>query len=185
MKLSLEDKIEIVRLYEEVGLGYESISKKFNVRFSTIERMIRRYKEHGIESLKHPPKQQKYSADFKMMIIKKVYEGKSKTSLAAEYNLQGPGIIVAWMQKYEELGYNGLISKRKGRPKKNMNPEKEEKTNVVNSSPLTDSERAEFEELKRQYDILKKEKELSDMENEFLKKLDALVQERLKRERKK
>ena len=66
-----------------------------------------------------------------------------------------------------------------------MNPEKEEKTNVVNSSPLTDSERAEFEELKRQYDILKKEKELSDMENEFLKKLDALVQERLKRERKK
>ncbi len=120
-----------------------------------------------------------------MMIIKQVYEGKSKTSLAAEYNLPGAGTIVAWIHKYEELGYNGLISKRKGRPKKNMNPEKEEKTNVVNSSPLTDQERKEFEELKRQYDILKKEKELSDMENEFLKKLDALVQERLKRERKK
>ena len=74
---------------------------------------------------------------------------------------------------------------KQGRPKKNMNPEKEEKTNIVNSSPLTDKEREEFEELKRQYDILKKEKELSDMENEFLKKLDALVQERLKRERKK
>lgn len=184
MKLSLEDKIEIVRLYKEVGLGYESISKKFNVRFSTIERMIRRYKEHGIESLKHPHKKRSYSAEFKMMIIKKVYEGKSKTSLAAEYSLPGPGTIVAWMHKYEELGYNGLISKQ-GRPKKNMNPEKEEKTNVDNSSPLTDSERAEFEELKKQYDILKKEKELSDMENEFLKKLDALVQERLKRERKK
>ena len=119
------------------------------------------------------------------MIIKKVYEGKSKTSLAAEYNLSGPGTIVAWMHKYEELGYNGLISKRKGRPKRNMNPEKEEKIKIDNSSPLTDSERAEFEELKRQYSILKKEKELSDMENEFLKKLDALVQERLKRERKK
>ena len=39
--------------------------------------------------------------------------------------------------KYEELGYNGLMSKQ-GRPKKNMNPEKEEKTNIVNSSPLTD-----------------------------------------------
>lgn len=184
MKLSLEDKIEIVRLYEEVGLGYESISKKFNVRSSTIEGIIKRYKKHEIESLKHPHKNRSYSSEFKMMIIKKVYEGKSKTSLAAEYNLPGPGTIVAWMHKYEELGYNGLISKQ-GRTKKNMNPEKEEKTNVVNSSPLTDSERAEFEELKRQYDILKKEKELSDMENEFLKKLDALVQERLKRERKK
>ena len=82
------------------------------------------------------------------------------------------------MHKYEELGYNGLISKRKGRPKKDMNPEKEEKTKTVNSSPLTDQERKEFEELKKKYEEVQ-------MENEFLKKLDALVQERLKREKKK
>ncbi len=185
MKLSLEDKIEIVRLCEKDGLGYGLIARRYNVRDSLIKSIIYRYKIHGYKSLKHPPMQQKYLAEFKYSIIKQVYEGKSKTSLAAEYNLPSAGTIVAWMHKFEELGYNGLISKRKGRPKKNMNPEKEEKTNIVNSSPLTDQERKEFEELKRQYDILKKEKELSDMENEFLKKLDALVQERLKRERKK
>ena len=184
MKLSLEDKIEIVKLYED-GLGYQSIADKFNVFHSTIYRIIKRYKINGLSSLKHPPKQQKYSLDFKMSIIRQVYEGRSKLSLAAEYNLPGSGTIVAWMHKYDELGYNGLISKRKGRPKKNMSPKKEEKTNAVNSSPLTDSERKEFEELKSKYEILKKEKEMSDMENEFLKKLDALVQERLKRERKK
>ena len=56
---------------------------------------------------------------FKMKIIKLVFERKSKTSLVAEYNITGSaGTIVAWMHKYEELGYNGLISKRKGRPKK-------------------------------------------------------------------
>lgn len=186
MKLSLDDKIEIVRLHEEEELGYLVIARKFNLGVSTVRTIIKIYKEQGMKSLKHPPKQRSYSAEFKKMILDQVYKGKSKSSLAAEYNiLGGSGTIVAWMHKYEELGYNGLISKRKGRLKKNMNPEKEEKTNVVNSSPLTDSERAEFEELKRQYDILKKEKELSDMENEFLKKLDALVQERLKRERKK
>ena len=185
MKLSLEEKYEIIRLYNEQRLSLHQIAKKYNVMYSLIYTLINRYKCHGISSLKHPSNSRKYSADFKLMIIKEVYEGKSKTSLAAEYNLPGPGTIVSWMHKYEELGYNGLISKRKGRPKRNMNPEKEEKIKVDNSSPLTDSERAEFEELKRQYSILKKEKELSDMENEFLKKLDALVQERLKRERKK
>lgn len=177
MKLSLEDKKEIVRLYDEEGLGYNSISKKINLGCTTIKTIIRRYKNHGIYSLKHPPKQHKYSADFKMAVLKQVYEGKSKTSLAAEYNLSGPGIILSWMHKYEDLGYNGLISKQ-GRPKKNMNPEKEEKTNIVNSSPLTDKERKEFEDLKRKFEEVQ-------MENEFLKKLDALVQERLKRERKK
>ena len=177
MKLSLEEKIEIVRLYEEEGLGYGTIAKKYKIHDTSVERIIYRYKNHGIESLEHPPKQQNYSADFKIMIIKKVYEGRSKTSLAAEYNLPSSGTIVAWMHNYEELGYNGLISKRRGR-KKDMNPKKEEKTKEVNSSPLNDSERQEYEELK----IRLKEVE---MENEFLKKLDALVQERLERERKK
>ena len=59
------------------------------------------------------------------------------------------------------------------------------KSNENTSSPLTDAERLEFEELKKKYKELQKEKELSDMENEFLKKLDTLVRERLKQEKKK
>ena len=182
MKLSLDDKIEIVRLYEKEKLGYGTIATKYNIANSSVETIIKRYKINGIKSLKHPPKRQKYTADLKMNIIKQVYEGKSKTSLAAEYSLPGPGTIVLWMQKYEKLGYNGLIAKRRGRPKKDM---VQKKKNVIISSPLTDPERKEFEELKREYNILKKEKEETDMENEFLKKLDALVQERLKHEGKK
>lgn len=178
MKLSLEDKLEIVRLYEEQGLSHREIAKKYNVRYSNINTIIYRYKYHGVSTLKHPASNRKYSADFKLMIIEQVYKGRSKTSLAAEYNLPGVGTIVLWMHKYEKLGYNGLISKRKGRPKKNMDPKKEEKIKVDNSSPLTNFERKEFEELKKELEYVK-------MENEFLKKLDALVQERLKRERKK
>lgn len=64
----------------------------------------------------------------------------------------------------------------------NMEPKDEEKAKAADTSPLTDSERMEFEELKRKYSALKKEKEASDMENEFLKKLDALVRKRLRRE---
>lgn len=185
MKLSLKDKKEIIRLYCEEGLGLKTIAKKFNVGHCTIERIVDRYKLHGLKSLEHPSKNQKYSAKFKMMVVQLVYEGRSKTSLAAEYNIPGgASTIFTWINRYDENGYNGLISKPKGRPKKIMKS-KEEKINKIKSSPLTISEREEFEELKRQYEVLKREKEMTDMENEFLKKLDALVQNRLKREKKK
>ncbi len=65
MKLSLEDKIEILRLYRIEGWGATRIAKKYHIHFSTIQRIIYRYNCHGIESLKHPPKPQKYSAEFK------------------------------------------------------------------------------------------------------------------------
>ncbi len=37
MKLSLDDKIEIVRLYEKDGLGHRSIARKYNVSDFTLK----------------------------------------------------------------------------------------------------------------------------------------------------
>lgn len=185
MKLTFEDKKEICRLYKEEFLSYPKISKMFKVGETTVKRIINRCKEHGEESLRHPAKQRIFSADFKMMIINKVYEGEAKEALAVKYSLAGPGTIASWMHKYEEFGYNGLVSKRTGRPKKNMNQKVEDKQiDFDMSSPLTDPERAEFEELKKKYATLKKAKEQTDMENDILKKLDALIQKRQKKEEK-
>ena len=78
------------------------------------------------------------------------------------------------MKKYEELGYNGLVGKLgrpRGRPK-NMTKEEKKKT------PLTPDERKELNELKKKLEYL-------EMENEYLKKLDALVKERLEQQKKK
>ena len=55
MKLSLEDKIAIVKFYDE-GYSNVVIARKFNVLTSTMEIIICRYKMHGVKSLKHPPK---------------------------------------------------------------------------------------------------------------------------------
>jgi transposase len=82
------------------------------------------------------------------------------------------------MKKYEELGYNGLENKPKGRPKSMSRKPKEETKTIKDNTPLTNEER---EELIR----LRKEKEYLEMENEILKKLDALVQMRLKQQEKK
>ena len=173
MKLTMEDKIKIIKLREH-GLSYRTIAKQFNVKHSLIQRIWYTHELHGIEGIKHLPKNRKYSAELKLEIINRVYKGESKSSLAAEYNLPGAGTIVSWMKKYEELGYNGLEGKQgrpRGRPKIMT---KEEKKNT----PLTNDER---EELIR----LRKEKEYLEMENAYLKKLDALVKERLKQQGKK
>ena len=173
MKLTLEDKIKIIELRVQ-GLGYGTIAKKYNVRHSTIQTIYHSYESHGIEGIKHPAKNMKYPPEIKLEIIKRVFEGEPKTGLAAEYNLYGAGTIVSWMKKYEELGYNGLEGKQgrpRGRPKIRT---KEEKKNT----PLTKSEREEFNELKKKLEYL-------EMENEYLKKLDALVKERLKQQKKK
>ena len=173
MKLTLEDKIKIIELRKQ-GIGYGTIAKRFKVRDTTIEGIWYRYEKHGIEGINHPSKNRKYSARLKLEIINRVLQGESKTRLAALYNLPGPGTIVLWMKKYEELGYNGLEGEQ-GRPRGRPNiMTKEEKKNT----PLNNEER---EELIR----LRKEKEYLEMENAYLKKLDALVKERLKQQKKK
>ena len=173
MKLTLEEKIKIIELREQ-GIGYGTIAKLFKVKKSVIAMIWYRYEKHGIEGIKHPSKNTKYSVELKLEIINRAFQGESKTSLAAEYNLQGPGTIVLWMKKYEELGYNGLEGKQ-GRPRGRPKIMTEEKNK---NTPLTNEER---EELIR----LRKEKEYLEMENEVLKKLDALVKERLKQQGKK
>ena len=173
MKLTLEDKIKIIELREK-GIGYGTIAKLFKVKDSVIAMIWYRYEKHGIEGIKHPPKNRKYSAELKLEIINRVFQGESKSSLATEYNLPNNGTIVSWMKKYEELGYNGLEGKQgrpRGRPKIMT---KEEKKNT----PLIKNERDEFNELKKKLEYL-------EMENAYLKKLDALVMERLKQQKKK
>ena len=170
MKLTLEDKIKIIELRKQ-GIGYGIISKRFKVAYKLIQTIWYAYELHGIEGIKHPPKNRKYSAELKLEIINRVLQGETKARLAAEYNLPGPGTIVSWMKKYEELGYNGLEGRPRGRPKIMT---KEEKKNT----PLTKNERDEFNELKKKLEYL-------EMENEVLKKLDALVKERLKQQKKK
>ena len=177
MKLTLEDKLKIIELRQQ-GYSYEMIGKQFKVRDSTIQIIWYCYKEHGVEGIIHPPKNRIYSAELKLEIINKVFQGESKTSLAAKYNLAGPGTIGLWMKKYEELGYNGLESKPKGRPKSMPRKPKEETKTIKDNTPLTNEER---EELIR----LRKEKEFLEMENAYLKKLDALVKKRLKQQEKK
>ena len=166
MKLKLEDKLKIITMYE-VGDSIPSISKKFKVCESVIERIERQYREHGIKSFKAKGKNMKYSPEFKMEIVNRALNGDSKTSIASELCVN-VGMIHSWVKKYQELGYNGLTTNQ-GRPRKVKDKNIQQK--IVNNSNKLDDKDKRIKELEERNTQL-------EMENYLLKKLRALVQQR-------
>jgi transposase len=89
----------------------------------------------------------------------------SATETAIHFRIQASAVL-KWERIYYEEGSQALYQERRGRPK-NMNSKPRKKKNVNENE-----------------DLLKEVQRLR-MENEYLKKLNALVQERIKRENKK
>ena len=180
MRLKNEDLKEIARLVDE-GHSSGYIANKFNYPRGTMQRLIARYKTHGLEGILHGSSKN-FSKEEKLAIINRYYAGESQRSLAIEINV-GTGVIHSWISKYEKLGYNGLIDNRgkpgvskMGRPRKNQNNDKASTTDSM--APITDAEREELNKLRKENYQLK-------MENECLKKIQALVQQRQNRQTKK
>ncbi|MBR3264575.1 MAG: transposase [Erysipelotrichaceae bacterium] len=179
MKLSDEDKREIIRLNKEVGVSQAKLARMYNVDVSIIERLIRKYGVYGEAALIRKP-YRKYSQEFKMEIINRCRNGESKRSLAIANNIR-PSMIRSWLKRYEKDGYNGLIDKKKGRPPK-MRKDKDKITEpVIEDSTESKGDSADKARIK----LLEKKNRELEAEVAYLKKLNALVQERKKRESKK
>ena len=165
-KYSKELKLEIVKYCIEGHHSKRDAAKKFNIPSPTpIDDWIRKYKEHGVEGL---IKQQNtsYSGEFKQNVVEYMHSNHlSATETAIHFRIQ-TSVVLKWERIYYEEGPQGLYIERRGRlsnmsskPKKKLSKEVEE-------------------------DLIAENQRLR-MENEYLKKLNALVQERIKRENKK
>ena len=169
-KLTNEDKIKIINLYKD-GYGYRTIANKVNIsNFDNIRTIIKHYELFGEEALIVRHQNKKYTTEYKMYLIKRVLNGESIAIVAYE-NMLSPGQLSNWIKKYNELGYNGL-SKPKGRPKI-MKPET--KKTILPTEDEKDKRIRELEERNAQL----------EMENDLLKKLRALVQQRTQQPNKK
>ena len=91
----------------------------------------------------------------------------SATETAIHFNLGTHSVVLKWERIYYEEGPQGLYEERRGR-KRNMS-----------SKPRKNKISKDTEK-----DLIEEVQQLR-MENEYLKKLNALVQERIKRENKK
>lgn len=167
-KYSNELKLEIVKYcIEEFHSKYDA-AKKFNIPSPTpIDNWIRKYKEHGVEGLIKQNKSS-YSGEFKQSVIEYMHNNHlSATETAIHFRLGSVDRVLKWERIYYEEGPQGLYIEQRGRNKNMSSKPKKKKISNENEEDL-------IEEVQR-----------LRMENEYLKKLNALVQERIKQENKK
>jgi transposase len=157
---SNELKMEIVQRYLKGDVSLKALAEKYHVGKSDIQKWKAAYIEHGIAGL--TTTHGTYSGDFKVAVVEYMHAtGASIRQTAAHFNIPSTKSVSDWERIYYEEGKEALYEERRGRASKMgaKRPKKPKKDVQTNEDLL-----AEVQRLR--------------MENEYLKKLNALVQER-------
>lgn len=171
-KITYEEKLKIVKENQE-GYGREYLSKKYGINEALIRSWIDSYKVLGEEGLKKSITHNSYSGEFKLSVLEyRQINGLSYRETAEHFKIKHASTIVNWQRQYKEKGFEGLCGKI-GRPKKlgDSDMTKQKK------NELTPSEKEELIKLRQENLYLK-------ARLEYEKKLEALVQKRLQKTKK-
>ena len=146
------------------GKTFKAISKEFGVGKKTVIEWCARYEAGGTDQLVRVNR--RYTPEFKKKVIEYRWDhGLSLMQTAVQFQIPHQCVVYRWERNYLERGMSGLLPKKKGRPGK-MPKKPKRKENLTRMEKL-EAENAQLR-----------------MENEFLKKLDALVQQRKKQPKK-
>ena len=166
-KLNLEKKAEIVAHYLNTSDGYKNTANVFGISESVVIMLVAQFKANGIEGLSH--KNGSYSGDFKLHVLEyQKQHNLSDKETAVLFKIPNWGTLCSWRKKYKLGGYELLCQDRRGNPKAMAN----KKTKTKKAEPKSELEK------------LREENQWLRMENAILKKLNALVAERVRQEKK-
>ena len=156
-KYSDEFRLSVVKEYlSGTNGGFETLSRKYEMPQAQLRRWVHLYEQHGAEGLFKVSAT--YSGEFKIHVVEYMHEKQmSIVETANHFCIPSHSTVIKWERIYYEEGPEALLEERRGRKKKNVN---------------------ENEDLLAEVQRLR-------MENEYLKKLNALVLEREKSEQKK
>ena len=164
-KYSYEQRLEAVLRVVEEGMSCEASAKVLGTGRTQVQRWVQRYEKYGSEGLLLY--NGTYTGEFKQSVIEYMHkEHISATETAVLFKMPSEHQVLDWERIYYEEGPEALYIGRHGRKRK-MSKE---------TNPKKKQLKPEVEE-----DLIKEVQRLR-MENEYLKKLNALVQERIKRE---
>jgi transposase len=154
-------KLECVELVLKKHYSSVYVSKLKGPNDSSIRKWVSIYKSYGKVGLL-PRVNQSYSINFKLKVLKAIEkEFLSLEETRLKFNIPTDSIIVKWKKDFANFGVEGLEPKPKGRPK-SMNNIKRKKRK--SDKPLT-----------REEELLLENERLR-CENDYLKKLQALIQ---------
>ena len=143
-------------------MSLSTLSKEYNIATNGVEYLCRLIDTHGTEILRID-KNKYYSPQLKEEIINKVLINKQSIhSTAIEYGLASKGILNNWIRSYKVNGCV-IVERNKGRPTTMKTKEIKNKK----YEEMTDVEKIKYLEEKNLY---------LEAENEYLKKLRAVVQ---------
>ena len=182
-KYSTEFKYKLVKEYLESKISYNELAKKYSIRDKkTIRVWVNAYESQGYDGLKVSRRNNSYSLEFKLKVVKLYLTGEmSYQSIANEMKINNPSIIARWVKEFRKEGIEGLKAKKRGRPS-NM-PSTDKNKNLKTKSNKTKEELSEVEKLREEnywlqmeVDILKKKIQFSQMTeseiDEYLRSLN-------------
>lgn len=163
-KYSKEFKLKVVQTYLSGKRGLKLVSDEFNINRSQVREWVSAYKLNGEAGLTPLNANRRYSAEFKLSVI--AYRRQHHLSLpetAKHFNIASFSTLHVWEQRYNYQGIHALIDRR-GDNKMKPQP----KNPYVIDKPV---EQMTSEELMRELQYRR-------TENAYLKKLDALIQQK-------
>lgn len=159
-KFTAKDKLSAVLRYLYGKETHAAIAESIGTHKSMVGVWVMQYEKHGAEAFitsytRHP-------TQFKLDVLNYMKNhGTSPNETAAIFQISSPRLIRKWRSEFQSQGIDALIPKKKGRPA--MKKENKKATPMEGS---VEALQAEVERLR--------------MENAYLKKLNALVQNKEK-----
>lgn len=161
IKYTEQFKLKVVKHYLKGPMGYGRLGAHYGVAAPHIRNWVAAYRLHGQDGLRR--KVTRYNAQFKLSVVQHMWDnGLSNRQAAAHFNVRNPTSVGIWDKLYREGGLAALA-----RPRTQA---LDMKAPTAKPDQKPDSERS-------REDLLKELEHLR-MENEVLKKLQALAQAR-------
>lgn len=166
LKYSEELKLQVVQ-YVQDGHSMNEAAERFCISKRTVQKWVYAYEHHGANGIlikQHC--HNKYTGDFKIHVVEYMLaHGLSATQTAAHFNIPAFQSVLRWNKIYEQEGPGALLEERRGRSSSRSATMKKRKASIPKE---TSKETLEEEVIRLR------------MENEYLKKLNALIQKREK-----
>ncbi len=162
MKYDLVFKQQVIAYYHQ-GHSEIAVAEHFAVGAKDVSKWIKQFESGGIDAIRPKSSKSIYSAEFKYHVLMIMHnEGLSLSDTAIRFAISSPSLITVWSKAFDTNGMLGLMPKPKG--KKPVSKSNKNNPYIVDKP---DDEKT-LAELKRELEYLR-------VENEYLKKLDALL----------
>jgi transposase-like protein len=112
-KYSVEERFEILKVWEDGNYSIKDITSMYNVNRSTIRIWKQNFHKFGVEGLKESTNLKRYSKQLKLAAIQDYQSGQySLREITRKYEISDKSVLRQWIQKYN--GHREIKASTKG-----------------------------------------------------------------------